>query len=117
MNSKTINVVKDFYPTPKGRYANDAPGCDKSSGEVFRQKILLNAIKEYDQVIVDLTGYNRYGRSFLDEAFGGLISRDKLSKELLDKKLIIKHDLVSKFVDIANERIEAAEMKRIQKDD
>ncbi|EGR0546434.1 STAS-like domain-containing protein [Vibrio cholerae] len=108
---KTILVTTDFHPSPKGRYATDAPGCEKSSGEVFR-KMLVKALNENDRVIVDLTGYNRYGRSFLDEAFGGLISREQFSKEILDKKLKIKHDTVENFVTIANERIDAAEYMR-----
>lgn len=111
---REIIVVSEFHPRPKGRYIDDAPGCKDTAGEVFRKRILVDAIKDNDYVIVDLTGYNRYGRSFLDEAFGGLISREGMTKELLDKKLSIKHDLNQKFVDIANERILAAENKRLQ---
>ncbi|HHF3087737.1 TPA: STAS-like domain-containing protein [Vibrio alginolyticus] len=109
---KTIMVTEEFHKRPKGRYKTDAPGCELSSGEAFRE-ILLKALKENDKVIVDLTGYNRYGRSFLDEAFGGLISRDNLTKAELDEKLEIKHDTVINFVNTANERIQAAESKRL----
>jgi hypothetical protein len=104
--------VDEFHPSPKGRYKDDAPGCDKTSGEVFRNSILIEALESHDKVIVDLTGYNRYGRSFLDEAFGGLISRSGLTKALLDEKLVIKHDTVPSFVATANERILAADLKR-----
>lgn len=111
---RTILVTTEFHPRPKGRYAKDAPGCEKSSGEVFRQKTLVKALRENDAVLVDLTGYNRYGRSFLDEAFGGLISRENFKKAELDQKLTIKHDDVENFVNIANERIQAAEEKRLK---
>lgn len=111
-SSRTIIVVDEFHPSPKGRYKDDAPGCDKTSGEVFRNSILIKALESHDKVIVDLTGYNRYGRSFLDEAFGGLISRAGLTKALLDEKLVIKHDTVPSFVATANERILAADLKR-----
>lgn len=111
---KQIHVISDFHPTPKGRYATDAPGCEKTSGEVFRRNILVPALRDYEHVVVDLSGYNRYGRSFLDEAFGGLISREKLTKAFLDKKLTILHEHVPKFVEIANERILAAENSRLK---
>ncbi len=112
-STKTIIVTEDFHPRPKGRYRTDAPGCESTSGEVFRKKI-VEALNTNDFVVIDLTGYNRYGRSFLDEAFGGLISRENFTKEQLDQKLTIKHDFVEMFVDIANERINAAEAKRKQ---
>lgn len=111
---KTIKVTEDFHPRPKGRYAKDAPGCEFTAGEVFRKEILREALQEYDFVVVDLTGYNRYGRSFLDEAFGGLIAREGFTKSVLDQKLTIKHDFVDMFVEIALERIAAAEEKRKQ---
>jgi hypothetical protein len=109
---KTILVTSDFHPKPKGRYKGDAPGCELTAGEVFREKILVNALNTYDRVIVDLTGYNRYGRSFLDEAFGGLISRSGFTKKQLEDKLVIKHDSVENFVTTALERIQAAESRR-----
>ncbi|EJL6748772.1 STAS-like domain-containing protein [Vibrio alginolyticus] len=115
MNSiRTIKVTEEFHPRPKGRYVKDAPGCELTAGEVFRKKFLVDALNNYDSVVVDLTGYNRYGRSFLDEAFGGLISREKFTKAQLDQKLTIKHDFVKLFVEISLERIEAAEKKRKQ---
>ncbi|MFW1432441.1 STAS-like domain-containing protein [Vibrio parahaemolyticus] len=113
---REIKLVDEFHPRPKGRYATDAPGCEFTAGEVFRKNILIKAMKneEYEKVIVDLTGYNRYGRSFLAEAFAGLISREGLTKALLDAKLVVKHDTNQNFVDIVNERIAAAELKRTQ---
>ncbi|NVJ61847.1 MAG: STAS-like domain-containing protein [Gammaproteobacteria bacterium] len=110
---RTIMVTKEFHARPKGRYKTDAPGCEFTAGEVFRENVLAKALKENDKVIVDLTGYNRYGRSFLDEAFGGLISRDNFTKDELDQKLEIKHDTVENFVTTAYERIQAAENKRL----
>ncbi|KOE82833.1 hypothetical protein ACS86_08390 [Vibrio alginolyticus] len=111
---REIKLVDEFHPRPKGRYATDAPGCEHTAGEVFRKQILVEAIRKNDKVIVDLTGYNRYGRSFLAEAFAGLISREGLTKAELDAKLIVKHETNQNFIDIVNERIEAAEVKRTQ---
>ncbi|MEZ8060492.1 STAS-like domain-containing protein [Vibrio splendidus] len=113
---REIKLVDEFHPRPKGRYASDAPGCEFTAGEVFRKSILIDDMRneKYDKVIVDLTGYNRYGRSFLAEAFGGLISREGLTKADLDKKLIVKHDTNQNFITLVTERIEAAEAKRTQ---
>jgi hypothetical protein len=108
MKNEIIVVVKDFHEKPYGRYITDAEGCEFTSGEVFRQKHLTPALKEFDHVTVDLTGYNRYGRSFLDEAFGGLIREEGFTSEDLEKRLTLKHDLVPSILDVINKRIEAA---------
>lgn len=108
MIEKIINVVKDFHEKPYGRYKNDAPGCELTSGETFRETILAPALREYDSVVVDLTGYNRYGRSFLDEAFGGLIREEGFSSSELEQKLKYRHDVVGRIIDVISERLEAA---------
>jgi hypothetical protein len=108
MNKKIINVVKDFHKEPYGRLPSDSAGCDLTCGETFRKSILAPAIREYDRVVVDLTGYNRYGRSFLDEAFGGLIREENFSWADLEKKLTYTHDDVTSIVKVIDERIEAA---------
>ena len=91
MNTKIINIVKDFNENPYGRTI-DLDG--ETSGENFRKKILAPALHEYENVEVILDGYNRYGRSFLDEAFGGLIREEKFTKAELDRKLHYSHKLV-----------------------
>ncbi|SGY96110.1 Putative uncharacterized protein [Moritella viscosa] len=70
-------------------------------------------LREYDQVTVDLTGYNRYGRSFLDEGFGALIRKSGFIKAELDKKLIYKHDHLTSVITIIDERIREAEADRL----
>jgi hypothetical protein len=108
MNSKQIVLIKDFHPKPYGRYANDAPGCEKTSGEVFRKTILTPALREFESVEIDLTGYNRYGRSFLDEAFGGLIREDGFSGEDIKKRLSYSHRDVQSIEIVITDRIDAA---------
>jgi hypothetical protein len=104
MNEKTINVVKDFSKKPYGRYLADGDGC----GELFRVNLLAPALREYDQVHVVLDGYNRYGRSFLDEAFGGLIREEKFTYGELEKKLTYTHSLVSSIEGLIADRLRAA---------
>ncbi|BDU38718.1 STAS-like domain-containing protein [Vibrio nigripulchritudo] len=113
MSHKTIEVVNDFHSRPYGRLTNDAPGCELSSGQAFRDKHLAPALHEFDKVTVDLTGFNRYGRSFLDEAFGGLIRESKFTKAQLDEKLSYVHNDLASVVAIIDERIERAEQDRV----
>jgi hypothetical protein len=100
----TINVVKDFNKKPYGRYPNDGEGC----GQYFRQRVLAPALREHDKVHVILDGYNRYGRSFLDEAFGGLIRYEGFSWEDLQRKLTYSHSLVKSIETLIKDRIDAA---------
>ncbi|RYF50341.1 MAG: DUF4325 domain-containing protein [Cytophagaceae bacterium] len=100
-----INVVKDFSKKPYGRYPlNDGLGC----GELFRQNLLAPALRKHDHVHVDLDGYNRYGRSFLDEAFGGLIREEKFTWADLKQRLTYSHSKVRTIELLIEERLEAA---------
>ena len=109
MSQTKIVVVDDFHPKPYGRYVKDAPGCEFTSGEAFREKILSVALRKFDKVIVDLTGRNRYGRSFLDEAFGGLIRKNNFTKSELDEKLVYQHDDLESVILIIDDRINKAD--------
>jgi len=104
MSTHTINVVKDFNKRPYGRYIDDGPGC----GELFRRNYLAPALRKYSKVHVDLDGYNRYGRSFLDEAFGGLIREEGFSYAEVKEKLTYSHSLVKSIESLIDERVEAA---------
>lgn len=112
MSEKYIKVVDAFHKKPYGRFIKDGPDCKDTAGEVFRDNILTPALHEFDKVIVDLTGFNRYGRSFLDEAFGGLIRVSGYKKEDLDKKLVYTHDDLTSVISIIDERILKAEQDR-----
>lgn len=104
MSTFTINVVKDFNKKPYGRYPEDGEGC----GQYFRQRILAPSLRNNDHVHVVLDGYNRYGRSFLDEAFGGLIRDEGFSWEELQQKLSYSHGLVKSIEGLIKDRIDAA---------
>lgn len=97
MNKKLLSVV-DFHPYPSGRFPSDGKGC----GWNYREQVLIPALKRYDKVHVVLDGYNRYGRSFLDEAFSGIIREGIFSAEELKDKLTYSHSLlpdVEKFIE------------------
>jgi hypothetical protein len=105
MNNFEINVVKDFSKKPYGRYPEDGDGC----GVFFRKNKLVPALKSNQHVHVVLDGYNRYGRSFLDEAFGGLIREEGYSLEELRARLTYTHSLVKSIEALISERLEAAQ--------
>ncbi|MFP3447640.1 STAS-like domain-containing protein [Pseudomonas sp. SIMBA_067] len=104
MSTYTIDVVKQFSKKPYGRYPEDGEGC----GEAFRKIWLAPKLREFDHVHVVLDGYNRYGRSFLDEAFGGLIREEHFTFEELQRKLTYSHSLVKSIEALIKDRIEAA---------
>lgn len=104
MTKHTITIVKDFNPKPYGRYIADGDGC----GELFRKNVLAPKLREYEKVHVNLDGYNRYGRSFIDEAFGGLIREENFSWSELQRKLTYSHSLVKSIETLIKERIDAA---------
>ncbi|MNC73080.1 hypothetical protein D3C75_1242220 [compost metagenome] len=55
-----------------------------------------------------LDGYNRYGRSFLDEAFGGLIREEGFKWADLKERLVYTHSKVKSIELLIEERLEAA---------
>lgn len=71
--SKKINMVllSDFASFPGFRYATQTKG---SSGEEFRNNVLIPALEKHEKIIVDLdTGVKKaILPSFLEEAFAGL---------------------------------------------
>ncbi|MFC0117792.1 MULTISPECIES: STAS-like domain-containing protein [Pseudoalteromonas] len=93
---KEIEVVKDFFPRPKWRYRKEGKG----SGQEFREDYLTKALQEYTKVKVDLTGYNRYGPSFISEAFGGLIRESDFTLNELEERLTIEHELLPSVIEM-----------------
>lgn len=64
-----VNVAQDFSKYPAGRYVEDGP----ASGQLFRDKFLIPALKESRRLTIELDGTRGYGSSFLEEAFGGAV--------------------------------------------
>lgn len=89
---KTISIANDFNKFPAGRYLADGP----YSGEKFRIEYLTPALnnKEISTLKISLDNLGGVGSSFWDEAFGGLILKDKISYHIIKQKLqlICKED-------------------------
>lgn len=64
-----INLASSFSQYPAGRFLSDGP----SSGTRFREELLVPALRQDGNVVVNLDGAMGYGSSFLEEAFGGLV--------------------------------------------
>lgn len=103
--TRKIKVVDDFYPRPKWRYIKEGSG----SGEEFRKEHLVPALSKDEFVEVDLTGYNRYGPSFISEAFGGLIRDEGMRLHDLEQRLVITHELLPSVVNMAWEEMKEAD--------
>jgi hypothetical protein len=99
----SIRVV-DWHSAPKFRYRDKYEYC----GEAYREDVLIPMLSEYQNVHVDLTGYNRYGPSFIDEAFANLIRKEGFSGEELLKRLTFSHDILKRVELQIAEKIEAA---------
>lgn len=87
MTTLTIDIAKDFSKYPSGRLERDG----LYSGEEFRKKHLIPALKNNDKVIVVLDGVTGYPLSFTIEAFGGLVRTNHFDKEEILSKLDIKY--------------------------
>lgn len=64
-----IVIARDFSRFPAGRFNEDGP----YSGQAFREKKLILALRAGKRFIINLDGTAGYGSSFLEEAFGGLV--------------------------------------------
>ncbi|WP_322805373.1 STAS-like domain-containing protein (plasmid) [Vibrio alfacsensis] len=74
-----------MFPGP--RYIRLGP----HSGEEFRQNILIPAIEQNREIVINLDGTFGYGSSFLEEAFGGLV-RKGIDKDII---IYIRDNLIS----------------------
>lgn len=82
-----INIAKDFSKAPAGRYRD----YGEFSAERFREEFLVPAFKNimFTKINIILDGLDGIGASFWDEAFGGLIIKEGISLEEINKKLIL----------------------------
>lgn len=85
---KIINIASEFSEFPVGRFYGDGP----DSGERFRDEILEPALQDGGVVTIMLSGTEGYGSSFLDEAFGGIVRKLRLTQSEVNARIILKAD-------------------------
>lgn len=83
-----INVA-EFSTYPIGR--DDRDGA--YNGERFRRDWLMPALRDAIardvKVVVSFKGVLSFGSSFLEEAFGGLVSKEGVAKDVVKRKVQI----------------------------
>ena len=91
----TINIARDYTPTPGGRYRSDGP-C---SGEEFRESVLVpvyeKAKSAQEKITIIFDGGYGYARSFLEEAFGGLARKFGGDDTLSDMFILVSKETPS----------------------
>ena len=99
-----ISVAKDFTRHPGPRYERQG----KFSGERFRS-VLVEALKKVQRLVVDLDGTSGFGSSFLDEAFGGLIRYEGMSRDEVRSRVIVKSEMDATYAAEVEEAVALAE--------
>lgn len=99
-----ISVARDFSPHPGPRYARQGA----HSGESFRKR-LVQLLRRHERILVDLDGTSGYGSSFLDEAFGGLVSKEGFSAEDVRRRVDLKSDEDETYIEEVCEAIALAQ--------
>lgn len=102
---KVINIARDFSEVPVGRFYGDGP----DSGERFRDQLLEPALREHDVVHVELDGTDGYGSSFLEEAFGGIVRKLRLSEQEATRRINLHSKDASYLMEINDYIRDAAE--------
>lgn len=83
-------AIADFAQYPSGRDERDG----EFNGARFRTTILAPAVRAAlesgSRVIISLSNVMSFGSSFLEEAFGGLVRKEQISRTDLKKVLHIE---------------------------
>ncbi|WP_405118443.1 STAS-like domain-containing protein [Pseudomonas leptonychotis] len=107
MKEIKISVIKDFHPRPYGRTIDpDGAGSGESFKIFLEEKI--KRLQDDEFLTIDLSGFNRYDRSFIDEAFGGLIRSKSITPEKFNSKVKYKHKELPSIEALIKERIKSA---------
>ncbi len=104
MSEKRISLAQNFSRHIGPRYVAQGP----FSGEKFR-KVLLAELAKSDVLVVDLDGTTGIGSSFLDEAFGGLVFAEGMSKADVRRRVKVKSDLDESYLLTVKEAIDLAD--------
>lgn len=91
-----VNVAKQFTKLPGLRYER----LGRYSGEEFRQRFLIEPLRQGKTVIVELDGVRGYGSSFLEEAFGGTVRELQLEVEDALQRLKVETSIDSWRLDV-----------------
>ena len=99
----TISIAKDFSMYPAGRYLEDGD----FNGTKFREELLVPHLKDSKVLKVIFDEVAGFGSSFLEEAFGGLVRVEGMSKAFLDEhlQLLTNEPELEDFIDLTKQYI------------
>lgn len=84
-----ISIARDFSEYPAGRYTEDGP----FNGARFRDKILLPALRDHENVRINIDGVALLPSSFWEEVWGGLVrTRNFREADLRGKVEVVTSD-------------------------
>lgn len=81
-------MARDFTPTPFGRLREDGP----ESGQVFREDVLIPALKRHKTVELVLDGLDGLPSSFWEEVMGGIVRHCYSYDELQNRLVLTTND-------------------------
>ena len=99
----TISIATDFSMYPAGRFLEDGD----FNGAKFRKEHLVPPLKDKKVLEVIFDGVAGFGSSFLEEAFGGLVRVEGMSKAFLDEhlQLLTNEPELEDFIDLTKKYI------------
>jgi hypothetical protein len=85
---REIHIAREFSDTPFGRYSSDGP----ESGQSFRDKMLIPALKNGDIIRLVLDGVEGLPSSFWEEVMGGLVRNGLAPADLKSRMTVVAND-------------------------
>ena len=85
---REIHIAREFSDTPFGRYNSDG----LESGQAFREKLLIPALKNGAHVKLILDGVEGLPSSFWEEVMGGLVREGLAPIDLKSRISLVAHD-------------------------
>lgn len=99
MGNLVLHIAKEYSRCPGARYESEG----EFSGEKFREELLLPRLKEAIgkgvMLEVVLDGSAGYSTAFIEEAFGGLIRKERMTLQEIEDHLHIISDEDSTYID------------------
>lgn len=108
-----ISIAESFSPFPAGRYPEDGP----FNGTKFRDQVLIPALKDHENVVIDIDGVALLPSSFWEEIWGGLVRTRNFKEADIENRVKIETtdpELLS-YPDLAWEMLRDAEILEISK--
>ncbi|WP_417368656.1 STAS-like domain-containing protein [Gelidibacter japonicus] len=106
---KTIDIPKDFTPTPGWRTYDDGPFSGQEFYDTILKESFIEATDNKEKLKIILDGSNGYTTSFLNEAFRLL--GQKFGSDFVWDNLIIISNEVPKYVERIKKGVYAMESK------